>query len=55
MIMPICRLNNHVIDIYFKISPNLVGEDCVHETLACGTNIFYAEGQNIVVVVVMVR
>lgn len=54
MVVSFCRLDDHIIDIYLKVSPDLVGKDNVHESLVCGANIFEVEGHGVIVVVAMV-
>lgn len=50
MDVPFFCHDNHVIDIYLVVPPNLMGEDNVHESLVCGTNVFEDGGDDIIIV-----
>lgn len=54
MIVSLCRLDDHVVNINLKVPPYLMGKDSVHESMVHGTNIFEAERHNIIVVVSIV-
>ena len=50
MVMPICHLDNHFFDIYFKVLSDMMIEHNVHESLIGGANIFEDERHDVVVV-----
>ena len=54
MTMPLYHFDNHVVDIYLDILPNLMGKNCVNESLVYCASVLEAEGHEIVVVIVIV-
>ena len=54
MIIPLNRLDDHVLNIYLKVPPYFVGGDSAHESLVCDANILETGRHGIIVIVVLV-
>lgn len=55
MVMPFGSFHYHIVNIYLKVSPYLVGEHIIHDSLVCGAKNLEVEGHDIIVVVVMIQ
>ena len=50
MVLFFLALNEHVIDIYFHVPPNLFAEHLVYQSLVCGPRILQSKGHDPVAV-----